>query len=704
MLSRFSIVALNLLFLFSCTHKNETAPDMRYGLMNLKTWSLNMQGPVKLSGNWEMYAGVLLEPEQLSNVNFQRKAEFPPVPGDWPGISLKNRETVILTYRARVHLHPGDQKQRLALRVFSPGPAAYAVWINGQLRTLAADHPLRARHQYQELAATDRFLVITPTGNTLEIVIHLKKVFKTDNRLWANIYLGTEEQLRDERNLILALEFFVLGALIITILSHLVLFITRPHTSVYIWFALFCFFCALHLLVSGESPAILFWPEMPFELQFRLLLAILPGYMFLFAYFHDLFPDSFKKKSQVWLQRIGGALCVAIVIFPIDWYARIIIPCAIGAIAFMFYICIVMTRAIRSDDLQSQLFWLASIIILFASISDLLTSMMIVELPLVLPAGILVFISLQTYLLSVRSSRAFREVSSMSLELQKKNANLSSMNQEILTAQARLENFNRLLEKKVAQRTNEIHAKNQYLQTQTMQLKQGKEQIEQLNAHKTRLLSLLAHELEAPIGRIRMILDFLMKKNLSEKNITEYLILSRDSVSTVYGFLKNLLTWALSQKGDFKINLQSFILIDLVHEIINLLEMEAHSKQIKIHVHIPDDQKLRTDREFLSIVLRNLLHNAIKYTPQTGSIQIVSNKKDTWTEIQVIDDGIGFHPPRLVQLKAEKYSNSTVGTEGESGTGLGLALVCDLLEKSGGSLDIESQPGEGSKFLIRIPD
>jgi signal transduction histidine kinase len=170
----------------------------------------------------------------------------------------------------------------------------------------------------------------------------------------------------------------------------------------------------------------------------------------------------------------------------------------------------------------------------------------------------------------------------------------------------------------------------------------------------------------------------------------------------VTGLTENLLLWAKSQMQTASINPQLLDLSALIDETVKQQRLQAELKGIKISGDVSESLFVIADRDMINLVLRNLLSNAIKFSPHNSGITVGASVMDSSVEVFVADSGAGISPEALEKIKSHNYY-STKGTANESGTGLGLMLVKEFLEKNNGQLHIESRPGRGSIFSFTLP-
>lgn len=247
------------------------------------------------------------------------------------------------------------------------------------------------------------------------------------------------------------------------------------------------------------------------------------------------------------------------------------------------------------------------------------------------------------------------------------------------------------LQKQIKRKTNNISIKNKELQN--------------LNAEKDKFLSIIAHDLRSPFNSIIGFSDLLVQqanKTESEK-IVEYSELIRNSSEKAMDLLSNLMEWSLSQTGRISFNPEFFQIKELIHETKLLFSEIAAQKEISISYEILTDKEVYADKQMISTILRNLVSNAIKFTPEGGSIKIQGRQHQNKLLISVKDSGIGLSEAKIKSLFRTTANNSEIGTQKEEGTGLGLILCKDFIERHNERIWVESEPGKGSTFYFTLP-
>jgi signal transduction histidine kinase len=219
---------------------------------------------------------------------------------------------------------------------------------------------------------------------------------------------------------------------------------------------------------------------------------------------------------------------------------------------------------------------------------------------------------------------------------------------------------------------------------------------------KNKVLSVIAHDLKNPVASIAQFSDLLANKPEIAGTVRFTRSLQESSQAAVT-LLDNLLYWGRSQADELKISAAPFKVDQLLREVTSLYRHMATQKEIDLKSETPPDLEVIADRALINIVVRNLVSNAIKFTPRKGTVHLVAERLGSRVLFRVSDTGVGMSPEVLASLKQFGQLDSTAGTDQEIGTGLGLQLVRDLVEKNGGTLSVESTPGKGSVFTFTLP-
>ena len=222
--------------------------------------------------------------------------------------------------------------------------------------------------------------------------------------------------------------------------------------------------------------------------------------------------------------------------------------------------------------------------------------------------------------------------------------------------------------------------------------------LEDLNIIKDKLFSIIGHDLRAPISSLKSILGLLTDNTMSEEQVRMLFSKLIKEVDYTSDLLDSLLHWAKSQLQGMKVDIQNIDIQKITNSTVGLLQGIADKKEISLFNHIEAPLWVMGDEEMIKTVIRNLVANALKFTPKKGEVHISALEIDKQVEIIVSDNGVGMSADILSKLF--KGNVTTRGTQNEKGTGLGLLMVKDFVEKNKGSVRVESEVGKGSRFIV----
>lgn len=230
-------------------------------------------------------------------------------------------------------------------------------------------------------------------------------------------------------------------------------------------------------------------------------------------------------------------------------------------------------------------------------------------------------------------------------------------------------------------------------------------ELEEVNKTKDRFFSIIAHDLRNPFNSLLGITENLVEnyEDFSSEEIKEYLTLLLQSSQQGYNLLENLLNWSRSQTGKLKVSAKVLNVSELIDASVELMLNNAAAKNLEIINNVSFDILAFADENMITTVLRNLLSNAIKFTPQGGSIRFEATKQKKMIEICIADNGMGMTEETMASLFKLDVFTSTLGTNKETGTGLGIILCKEFIEKNNGKLWVESSLNNGTIFYFSIP-
>lgn len=263
---------------------------------------------------------------------------------------------------------------------------------------------------------------------------------------------------------------------------------------------------------------------------------------------------------------------------------------------------------------------------------------------------------------------------------------------KLLETEKELRKSQSQLEEKVIERTSELAEVN--------------EQLKELNASKDKFFSIIAHDMKSPFTGLLGYSELLKNEasEMDKKKIIEYSENLYKNLKNTYNLLENLLNWASLQTGRMTFNPEKVDLFLLVQGIIDLLKVNSNTKNIALKNKVAINTTVRADKNMLRTVIYNIVSNSIKFTNRGGEVVISSKRTNGFVEIFVSDNGVGI-PENSLNLLFKLASNvTTKGTEMERGTGLGLLLCKEMIDKHNGKISVESVEGKGTTFRITLAD
>jgi two-component system sensor histidine kinase/response regulator len=228
--------------------------------------------------------------------------------------------------------------------------------------------------------------------------------------------------------------------------------------------------------------------------------------------------------------------------------------------------------------------------------------------------------------------------------------------------------------------------------------------LEDLNALKNRILSIIGHDLRGPIGSLRNVVDLMNAEALTEDDIRHLGSRLDDSLLGTEHLLENLLFWAKSQMEGMQVHARTFDILTTIEGNIRLLQSRAQDKKVRLRVEEGASMVIvHADETMIDIVLRNLLENAIKFSLEGGTVWVKAETIEGTVRVIIKDTGQGIAPEDQPRIFDKSASFTTAGTGQEKGSGLGLTLCRDLVEKNNGTIGFSSSPGWGSSFWFTLP-
>ena len=245
---------------------------------------------------------------------------------------------------------------------------------------------------------------------------------------------------------------------------------------------------------------------------------------------------------------------------------------------------------------------------------------------------------------------------------------------------------------------------NELLQLMNKQIYDQHEELKRVNETKDKFLSIIGHDLRNPIGAFKDVISQLADypEMFPDELRTQILNELRVEAESTYFLLENLLSWAKNQKSSIKFEPEKVDLHASINNNILLNSRFSEGKKINLTANLNSNQYVYADQNMVNLILRNLISNSVKFTPENGEVKIKTTDHGEFVEIAVIDNGVGIAPSNIPRLFENENHISTFGTNHEKGSGLGLLLCKEFVDKNGGRIWVDSKPGKGSTFSFTL--
>ncbi|MGE5402826.1 MAG: ATP-binding protein [Ignavibacteriales bacterium] len=547
--------------------------------------------------------------------------------------------------------------------------SSYRLWLNGRLYL---EKGIFSEIPEQSKPALGRELVsFEENAPNLEIVINVVNYFDINEAgIDEEIFIGTEKDIlleSQQKNFFYLVSF---GILLIMSLYHFLLFIIRRNEKEYLLFSIICFLLAIQTVCEGDKYIFYILPGLSAALYLKIWLASISVVAVLLRFYYIFFPGELNKNVVRFVSVAFAFQVVILFAFPIEYYMPLIYPTFYFALMWVIYLLYGLFLALLRKRKHSVLVFAGMLLPLIAGVNDLLYGLAIVYTGYYGSVGFILLIFSQSYFLSLRYNDSYMEVERLSVKLEKAN---------------------HYLDRKIEDRTLELKAANTEL-SKTITIK-------------NKFFSIIAHDMknlfQSMIGYSDLII---MKAEEDEQlEINEDAIVIKDTTRKAYNLMENLLEWSLAETGNIMLKKEKLRLKEIAIENRELLEVYSRAKNICLSVEIDDGVFITADKRMLHTIFRNLISNAIKYSYNDTTVKITAQDSDNETIVSVIDKGKGIEKEKLNILFKPENVQSTPGINKEKGTGLGLLLVHEFVQKHNGTISVHSEVGTGTTFEIKFP-
>ncbi len=437
----------------------------------------------------------------------------------------------------------------------------------------------------------------------------------------------------------------------------------RRKDTLPLFYSLFCFFISIRLLFTGEKLIYDLIPFINWNIGLKLeYLSFYFGLPTFFMFLYSMFKEDIRLISIKILWGVSSAFIVVVIFTNSFIYSNTLFSYSVIVILTSIHMSYALIKAIYLKRSGSKQFFCGFLILLIGYLNDFLHNNNIIQTSLIFPYALYVFIFFKSVILSRKFTLAFKKIEDMKLELEKHNLEL---------------------ENKVEERTREL---------------------KELNATKDKFFSIIIHDLKNSFSfllnvteSIKLGVEFIEKKDFEENAV----MINRE-VKSVYNLFENLLVWSKTQTNQIGFSPEPFNVCELIKSNIAFIKESAQLKKNKLSNDCEKNIRVYADKNMTETVIRNLLVNANKFTSE-GNITINANIRGNTVEISIKDTGVGIDEEKRSKIFQIDKNVSTEGTNGETGTGLGLILCKEFIEKNSGKIRFSSERGKGSTFTFTLP-
>ncbi len=655
-------------FFISCSteYSGKKRPTASNGILDLRDWDFEKDGPVALSGEWELYWNQLLEGGDEGIGKTILPDGIFKIPRRFGGYQLSNGEELnhigYATFRLKVILPPKYlEPPKNILKLYS-GKAFSASFLTildeqGSSVSPGIQIGLVGTHEEKTIPLLRKETQLIRNTGELTVLWQVSNFHYPIGGPVASPVLGEDLQIQKRLFQQMSMDFFIMGLLLIFGFYHLVLFIVNPPDRSALWFGITCLQFSLHVFAFGNYLEYQFphWPNVDTYMAYwkfylvNLWLAVPVGILF----FRSLFPKESHRQTSFILVGVGGFLVLLVSVFPIHSVARQYVKDAflIYEGIFLIWIVYILIRASLGEKrLQAQVLLVGFACFVIIAVRDLMIDFALIpDTDYWLPIGLVLFIFSQSVSLAINNHQVRKE-------------------------------------KYLAQ-------------------KQIAENLQKVDTLKDEFLANTSHELRTPLAGIIGISQSLLDGTggtptpEQEKNLK----LITQSGKRLAHLIDDIQDLSRLKNKDLQLNLQPVGLQEVTELILTLCQPLVGKKELHLVNRIPESfPDVVADENRLQQILFNLVGNAIKFTSQ-GSIEIHAEVEEKQAKVHVVDTGIGIAPDKLDRIfNAFEQADGSISRR-HGGTGLGLYLTKQLVELHQGTLAVQSQLDEGSRFTFSLP-
>jgi signal transduction histidine kinase len=682
---RVFIILILLFSLFDFFASAET-PRAEKGILDLRQFGQKDRFIITLNGEWEFYWKKMLYPHDFEAPEKPRPDLYGIVPSYWTDYADEKTKTEkygFATYHLTILL-PGGINKRLGLDV-PVFDSSFDLWLNGVLLT-SNGHPGKSEQETTP-QYDPGFFRITVTSDTLNIIINVANYHHRRGGFWMPMRLGTFAELNKSNANRWAGDYATISVLLVFALFFLIFFILYPKDRIMAFFGIALFGMALRPLFTSNFLVYDFFQLSwlwTVRLEYLGLFLVMVGW----TWFADnLYPSKFIRIVSTLITSVFTLSFILTLFLPVRMFSYFILPYYPAMLILIIYVLYRSFTGLIRKRLIDGIYFGAFVLLSVGAIHDIIVSLGKSNSPVgyVLSFIVIIFIFIQAVLLLYKWVIAYYEKEKLQKELEFLNRNLEQM---------------------INERTLELKTRNEEIENQNIKIELQNKQLSQTIHLKNKIFSVIAHDLRSPVVNILYMLNLLKEEEFKE-NYDTFANSSIQYAQMVISLLENMLVWGREQEDKIKYSPEKHDLANIILTNLSIFKETSDRKDILVNFTQIGSSVAFFDKDLVDIIIRNLLSNAVKYTNRGGRISILVKDKTNdggGIMLKICDNGIGIPAKKQKDLFTNAEIESTPGTESEKGTGLGLKLCHELVKINRGAIEVESKEGEGTCFIITLPE
>jgi signal transduction histidine kinase len=661
-------------------------PKAEKGVLDLRQFAHKDKFIISLNGEWEFYWKKMLYPRDFVLPAKPKPDLYGDVPSYWTdysGEKIKTEKYGYATYHLTILL-PVNYRLPLAFNV-PVFDSSFDLWVNGELKFFngqTGKSEAEARPGYRP--SIFRFI---PATDTLSVIINVSNFSHRRGGFWLPMQIGTFFEVQKAKANIWAGGYATMSILSGFALFFLIFFILYPKDRIMAFFSMALLGLALRPLFTSNFLIYDFF-EVSWLWTVKLEYLCLFLVMFGWTWFADsLYPSKFIRIVSYIITSVFSVAFILTLVFPVKIFSYSTLAYYPSMIVLIVYVLYRSLAGIIKKRLIDWIYFGAFVLFTAGAIHDILVSLgkSYSSVGYVMSFVVVIFIFIQAVLLLYKWVIAYYEKERLQKELEFLNRNLEQM---------------------INERTLELKTRNEEIEKQSIKIALQNKELSETIQLKNKIFSVIAHDLRSPVVNILYMLNLLKEEEFKEKYDT-FANSSIQYAQLVINLLENMLVWGRGQEDKIKYSPEKHDLANIILTNLSIYKETSDRKDISVNFTQIGNSVAYFDKDLIDIVIRNLLSNAIKYTQRGGRISILVKDKtndDGQIMLKICDNGIGIPATKQKYLFTFTEIESTPGTENEKGTGLGLKLCHELVKINKGTIEVESKEGEGTCFIINLPE